>query len=44
LGRNGLQPSGWRRRIGSFRIFYDLDIENRRIVVIAVKRRTPTTY
>jgi mRNA-degrading endonuclease RelE of RelBE toxin-antitoxin system len=39
-----LQPPGWRRRIGSYRIFYDLFIEERRIVVTAIKRRTSTTY
>ena len=38
-----LQPPGWRRRIGSYRIFYDLFIEERRIVVTAIKRRTSTT-
>ena len=39
-----LQPLGWRRRIGSYRVFYDLDMEGREIVVTAVKRRTSTTY
>jgi mRNA-degrading endonuclease RelE of RelBE toxin-antitoxin system len=39
-----MRPSGWRRRIGNYRIFYDLDIEDRRIVVIAVRRRTSTIY
>jgi len=39
-----LQPTGWRRRVGSYRIFYDLFIEDRRIVVTAIKRRTSTTY
>jgi mRNA-degrading endonuclease RelE of RelBE toxin-antitoxin system len=39
-----LQPLGWRRRIGSYRVFYDLDMEKRGIVVTAVKRRTSTTY
>jgi mRNA-degrading endonuclease RelE of RelBE toxin-antitoxin system len=39
-----LQPSGWRRRIGNYRIFYDLDVDERRIVVTAITRRTSTTY
>ena len=39
-----LQPSGWRRRIGNYRIFYDLFMEERRIVVTTIKRRTTTTY
>jgi mRNA-degrading endonuclease RelE of RelBE toxin-antitoxin system len=39
-----LQPSGWRRRVGNYRIFYDLLIEEKRIVVTAIERRTSTTY
>jgi mRNA-degrading endonuclease RelE of RelBE toxin-antitoxin system len=39
-----LQPPGWRRRVGSYRIFYDLYFDERRIVVTAIKRRTSTTY
>jgi mRNA-degrading endonuclease RelE of RelBE toxin-antitoxin system len=39
-----LEPSGWRRRVGSYRVFYDLHIEERRIVVTAISRRTSTTY
>lgn len=39
-----LQPPGWRRRVGSYRIFYDLYLDERRIVVTAVLRRTSTTY
>lgn len=39
-----LQPSGWRRRVGSYRIFYDLHIDERQIVVTAIVRRTSTTY
>lgn len=39
-----LHPSGRRRRVGNYRIFYDLLIEERRIVVTAIKRRTSTTY
>ncbi len=39
-----LKPSGWRRRVGEYRIFYDLYVEERRIVVTSIKRRTSTTY
>jgi mRNA-degrading endonuclease RelE of RelBE toxin-antitoxin system len=39
-----LQPSGWRRRVGNYRIFYDLLIEKRQIVIIGIERRTSTTY
>ena len=39
-----LHPPGWRRRVGSYRIFYDLHLDERRIVVTAIKRRTSTTY
>jgi mRNA-degrading endonuclease RelE of RelBE toxin-antitoxin system len=39
-----LQPSGWRRRVGNYRIFYDVYTDRRLIVVTAVKRRTSTTY
>lgn len=39
-----LQPPAWRRRVGSYRIFYDLLLEDHVIVVTAVKRRTSTTY
>jgi len=39
-----LQPTGWRRRVGSYRIFCDLFIEDWRIVVTAIKRRTSTTH
>ncbi|HEY6391940.1 MAG TPA: type II toxin-antitoxin system RelE/ParE family toxin [Bryobacteraceae bacterium] len=39
-----LKPSGWRRRVGNHRIFYDLDVERHLIVVTAIQRRTSTTY
>jgi mRNA-degrading endonuclease RelE of RelBE toxin-antitoxin system len=39
-----LHPAGWRRRVGSYRIFFDLLIDAKRIVVTAVERRTSTTY
>jgi len=39
-----LEPSGWRRRVGNYRIFYDLDVEQHLIVVTAIQRWTSTTY
>ncbi|HJT88726.1 MAG TPA: type II toxin-antitoxin system RelE/ParE family toxin [Bryobacteraceae bacterium] len=39
-----LQPSGWRRRVGNYRILYDLYLDEHLIVVIAIQRRTSTTY
>ena len=39
-----LQPLKWRRRVGNYRIFYDLLLEEQLIVVTAIKRRTSTTY
>jgi mRNA-degrading endonuclease RelE of RelBE toxin-antitoxin system len=38
------QPATWRRRVGSYRIFYDLMPERLTIVVLAIERRTSTTY
>ena len=38
------QPSGWRRRVGNYRILYDLHFDRRLIVVAAIMRRTSTTY
>jgi mRNA-degrading endonuclease RelE of RelBE toxin-antitoxin system len=34
----------WRRRVGSYRILYDLDPINRAISVGLIERRTTTTY
>ena len=39
-----LQPSGWRRRVGAYRIFYDLLLEGHLVVVTAISRRTSTMY
>ena len=38
------QPTAWRRRVGNYRIVYDLYLEDRRIVVSGILRRTSTTY
>lgn len=37
-------PTAWRRRMGSYRIIYDLYVEKRLIVVAGIVRRTSTTY
>ena len=34
----------WRKRIGSYRIFYEIDITNKRIDVSEVERRGSKTY
>ena len=39
-----LQPPAWRMRVGNYRIFYDLLVKEKRIVVTAIERRTSTTY
>jgi mRNA-degrading endonuclease RelE of RelBE toxin-antitoxin system len=36
--------TAWRRRVGNYRIIYDLYFEERRIVISAILRRTSTTY
>jgi mRNA interferase RelE/StbE len=38
------QPANFRRRVGAWRIFFDLDHDERRIEVLAIMRRTSTTY
>ena len=38
------QPMGWRRRVGSYRILYDLYFDQRLIVVAGILRRSSTTY
>jgi len=38
------QPTAWRRRVGDWRIFFDLFPERQLIEVVAIRRRTTTTY
>jgi mRNA-degrading endonuclease RelE of RelBE toxin-antitoxin system len=38
------QPTAWRRRVGSYRIVYDLSPERHTILVAGILRRTSTTY
>jgi mRNA-degrading endonuclease RelE of RelBE toxin-antitoxin system len=39
-GRN----NRWRRRVGSYRVFFRVDIADRTVDVLAIVRRTSTTY
>ena len=38
------QPTAWRRRVGSYRIFFDLYPDQLLIEVVDISRRTSTTY
>jgi Cytotoxic translational repressor of toxin-antitoxin stability system len=38
------QTSAWRRRVGNYRIVYDLNLEEKKIIVHGILRRTSTTY
>jgi mRNA interferase RelE/StbE len=38
------QAAAWRRRVGNYRIVYDLHLDEHRIVVAGILRRTSTTY
>jgi mRNA interferase RelE/StbE len=38
------QATAWRRRVGNYRIVYDLHLEEHAIVVAGILRRTSTTY
>ena len=38
------KPSGWRRRVGNYRILYDVHFERHLIVIAGIVRRTSTTY
>jgi mRNA interferase RelE/StbE len=38
------QALAWRRRVGNYRIVYDLHVQEQRIVVAGILRRTSTTY
>ena len=42
--RLNAQPTAWRRRVGDWRIFFDVDPERQLVVVHDVVRRTSTTY
>ena len=38
------QPTAWRRRVGDWRILFDLYLERRLVDVLDIRRRTTTTY
>lgn len=38
------QPAAWRRRVGEWRILFDVEPAKRRVLVHDVVRRTSTTY
>jgi mRNA interferase RelE/StbE len=38
------KETAWRRRVGNYRIIYDLHFDERLIVVFGILRRTSTTY
>ena len=38
------QPFAFRRRVGPWRIFFDVDHENHVVEVVNIRRRTSTTY
>jgi mRNA-degrading endonuclease RelE of RelBE toxin-antitoxin system len=38
------QPSAFRRRVGDWRIFFDVYRERRQVDVTDIRRRTTTTY
>jgi mRNA-degrading endonuclease RelE of RelBE toxin-antitoxin system len=38
------QPTAWRRRVGSYRIFFDLYPDQLLVEVVDISRRTSTTY
>ncbi len=38
------QPGAWGRRVGNWRILFDVDLEQRRVLVHEIVRRTSTTY
>jgi mRNA-degrading endonuclease RelE of RelBE toxin-antitoxin system len=38
------QPAAWRRRVGAWRIFFDLDMEQHIVDIVDARRRRSTTY
>ena len=38
------KPATWRRRVGNYRIFFDVDVEELLVDVTDIRRRTSTTY
>jgi mRNA-degrading endonuclease RelE of RelBE toxin-antitoxin system len=38
------QPTSYRRRVGSYRIMFDIDVTARMVLIHDVLRRSTTTY
>lgn len=38
------QPVTWRRRVGNWRLLFDIELDRHRVLVHEVGRRTSTTY
>jgi mRNA-degrading endonuclease RelE of RelBE toxin-antitoxin system len=38
------QPTSWRRRVGNYRIFFDVYPDQLLVDILRIKRRTSTTY
>jgi mRNA interferase RelE/StbE len=38
------QPTAWRRRVGDWRILFDLHVERHIVDIVDVRRRRSTTY
>jgi mRNA-degrading endonuclease RelE of RelBE toxin-antitoxin system len=38
------EGKGWRRRVGSYRIFFSVDASIRTVFITAIVRRTSKTY
>lgn len=38
------QPGAWRRRVGNWRILFDLYPDKLLVIITGIKRRTSTTY
>jgi mRNA-degrading endonuclease RelE of RelBE toxin-antitoxin system len=44
IARLNGQSATWRRRVGDWRIFFDVNPDKLSIVVLAIRRRTSSTY
>ena len=44
IGRLKNQPATFRRRVGAFRIFFDVDPDRQVVAIVDIRRRTSTTY
>ena len=38
------EPAAWRRRVGNYRIFFDVDMGELLVDITDIRRRTTTTY